>query len=208
MRWTAASSPPSRQQGATLVIALLILVLIMMIGITAVSTSNTQFKLAGNLQFEDSAMNNAEAAVAAAERWLGTGTNYRNPAFTGPDPAAAIDPFSVAATPEMLPRTSVAALRTVRDMRPFSLTWGDTNSRCVGSDPAAVVCGVGNVNQRYYIELISANSRLQGSSQVVGGRTSSGCNQVNTYLITGRGASPRGAMKLVQSYFSVLSCPP
>jgi Tfp pilus assembly protein PilX len=61
---------PGRQQGATLVIALLILVLIMMIGITAISTSNTQYKLAGNLQFEDGATNNAETAVTTAENWL------------------------------------------------------------------------------------------------------------------------------------------
>ena len=64
---------PARQRGATLVIALLVLVLIMMIGITAISTSDTQYKLAGNLQFEDSALNNAEAAVTAAENWLSTG---------------------------------------------------------------------------------------------------------------------------------------
>ncbi|MBL8336979.1 MAG: hypothetical protein JNM97_09410, partial [Rhodoferax sp.] len=82
MRRSALPSLRRHQRGATLVVALLILVLIMMIGITAVSTSNTQFRLAGNLQFEDSAMNNAEAAVTAAENWLATGTNYNNAAFT------------------------------------------------------------------------------------------------------------------------------
>ena len=65
---------PARQRGATLIVALLILVLIMIIGITAVSTSNTQYKLAGNLQFEDSAINNAETAISSAELWLSTGT--------------------------------------------------------------------------------------------------------------------------------------
>ncbi len=73
MRRTTLHTLRSRQRGATLVVALLILVLIMMIGITAVSTSDTQYKLAGNLQFEDSALNNAEAAVTAAEIWLATG---------------------------------------------------------------------------------------------------------------------------------------
>lgn len=76
------------------------------------------------------------------------------------------------------------------------MTWDDTNSRAVAG-----------TTQRYYIELISQNNRLQGSSQVVGGRASSGCNQVNTYMITGRGASARGAVKFVQSYYSVLNCP-
>lgn len=191
------SSPRGRQRGATLVVALLILVLIMMIGITAVSTSNTQFKLAGNLQFEDSALNNAEAAVTAAENWLATGLNYQNPAFTAVAASTDPDPGSDPATPHLLPRTSVPSIRDARDTRGYSITWDDNNSIRVG----------GAETQRYYIELISQNNRLQGSSQAVGTRASAGCNQVNTYMITGRGASARGAVKFVQSYYSVLSCP-
>lgn len=187
----------ARQKGATLVIALLVLVLIMMIGITAISTSNTQFKLAGNLQFEDSAMNNAEAAITTAEQWLSTGTNYTNAAFAGGGPTVDPDPGSNAATPQLLPWTTVATVRTARNTQPFSMTWGDANSVSVG----------GNTSQRYYIELMSRNNRLQGSSQIVGGRTSSGCNQVNTYQITGHGVSARGATRFVQSFYSVLSCP-
>ncbi len=197
MRRTTLHSLRSRQRGATLVVALLILVLIMMIGITAVSTSNTQYKLAGNLQFEDSALNNAEAAVTAAEQWLATGLNYNNAAFTAVAASTNPDPGSDAATPHLLPRTSVASIRDARDVRGYTITWDDTNSVAVG----------GAATQRYYIELMSQNNRLQGSSQVVGGRASSGCNQVNTYMITGRGASARGAVKFVQSYYSVLNCP-
>lgn len=169
----------ARQKGATLVIALLVLVLIMMIGITAVSTSNTQYKLAGNLQFEDAAMNNAETAVATAEKWLATGTNYNNPGF-----------FTYDATnsPQLLPTASAN--------NPLSLAWSDSNSLSVGS-----------VAQRYQIQLMSTNNLLTGSSAVVGRQAMSVCNKVNTYLITGRGTSSRGAAKLVQSYYSVLSCP-
>ena len=205
----AATRIPARQKGATLVIALLILVLIMMIGITAISTSNTQFKLAGNLQFEDSAMNNTEAAITAAEQWL-TPANIKNAGFTGAGPLTSPEPGSNAATPELLPLTSVAAIRTARDTKPFSMTWGDANSRCIGSTnyPACNAGGStdGSPNQRYYIELMSLNNRLLGSSAAVGGRTSSGCNQVNTYQITARGVSARGATRFVQSFYSVLSC--
>lgn len=175
----------SRQRGATLVIALLILVLIMMVGITAVSTSNTQYKLAGNLQFEDGALNNAEASVTAAERWLSTGLNYADTGFTAYD----------VAKPQLLPIGYLAALAAPANS-PLSMTWADTNSLSVG----------GNTSQRYFIEQMSRNNRLQGSSQVVGGRASAGCNQVNTYLITSRGVGARGATKIVQSYYSVLSC--
>ncbi len=190
---------PARQKGATLVIALLILVLIMMIGITAVSTSNTQFKLAGNLQFEDSALNNAETAVTAAEAWLATGTNYASAGFTAYDRPT---------NPQLLPIGYLAGLASP-DNSPLTMTWRDSTDDVNTANSISVndpIGGARNTSQRYYVELMSTNNRLQGSSQVVGGRTSSGCNQVNTYLITGRGASARGAVKFVQSYYSVLSC--
>jgi Tfp pilus assembly protein PilX len=177
---------PARQRGATLVIALLVLVLIMMIGITAISTSDTQYKLAGNLQFEDSALNNAETAVTSAETWLSNGTNFGDSGFTTYDNVK----------PQLLPIGRLAGL-AAPDNNPLTMTWTDTNSLAVA----------GNTRQRYYIELMSLNNKLQGSSQVLGGRTNSGCNQVNTYQITGRGVSARGATKFVQSFYSVLNCP-
>jgi Tfp pilus assembly protein PilX len=180
------SASPARQRGATLVIALLVLVLIMMIGITAVSTSDTQFKLAGNLQFQDSALNNAETAVTSAETWLSNGTNFDDGGFNTYDNTK----------PQLLPIGRLAGLAAPANS-PLSMAWADANSLALA----------GNNRQRYYIELMSRDNKLQGSSQVVGGRTSSGCNKVNTYLITGRGLSARGATKFVQSYYSVLNCP-
>jgi type IV pilus assembly protein PilX len=172
---------PARQGGATLVIAMLILVLIMMIGITAISTSDTQFKLAGNLQFEDSAMNNTEIAISAAESWLTSGTNFEDAGFTA---------YNGVATPHVLPKGHLAN-------DPLTMAWNDTNSLAVA----------GNGRQRYFIEQMSRNNRLPGSSQVQGGRCSAAPNTVNTYLITARGTSNRGATKFVQSYFSVVNRP-
>jgi type IV pilus assembly protein PilX len=172
----------NRQKGATLVIALLVLVLIMMIGITAVTTSNTQYKLAGNLQFEDSAMNNAEAAVTSAESWLNTSTTA-NP----PVPHYLDAGFTTAGvTPELLP---IGASNN-----PLTMAWSDTNSKSVG----------GNTAQRYIIQMMSTNNLLQGSSASMGAQAKSVCSLgVNTYLITGRGTSARGASKFVQSYYSI-----
>ena len=74
------------QTGSTLILGLFILVLIMLLGVTAMKVSDTQFQLAGNLQFEDLAMNNAEAAIDAGERWIagttGGAKNYLNAGFT------------------------------------------------------------------------------------------------------------------------------
>lgn len=171
---------PARQQGATLVIAMLILVLIMMIGVTAVSTSNTQYKLAGNLQFENAAMNNAEAAVVAGENWLLTNAGH-----------AGFSTYNAQATAQLYPVVSSAAVIT----NPLTATWSDSNSLAANGG-----------SQRYVIQMMSTNNLLQGSSAAVGRQGMSVCNKVNTFLITGRGSSVRGAVKFVQSYFSVFSC--
>lgn len=171
-----------RQKGATLIVALVVLLIIMMIGVTAVTTSNTQISLAGNLQFEDIAMNNAEAAVVAGERWLAAGTHFDHAGFTS---------YSVANSPELYPKRAVPVTQAL----PWTMTWGNSNSLQVAP------------NQRYTIELLATNQRLTTSSQVLGcSSTSTGCNQVNVYAVTGQGLSARGATKYVQSHYSVLSC--
>jgi Tfp pilus assembly protein PilX len=154
----------------------------MLLGVTAMMVSDTQYKLAGNLQFEDAALNNAEAAVTTAESWLSSSTggiaNIRNAGFTTYDSAATAHLYPTGTAPD-----------------PLTLSWSDSNS-----------VQVGDTGKRYFIELVSVNSRLLGSSQAIGGRSSAGCNQTNTYLINARGTSSRGATKFIQSYFSVLSC--
>ena len=187
MRTPLRYGKPARQGGATLVIALLILILIMMIGITAVTTSNTQYKLAGNLQFEDGAMNSAEAAVSAAENWLITSTSA-----VPPVPHYLDAGFATAnVTTGLLPITPAVSNATL-----LSMTWSDSNSQSVG----------GNSAQRYVIQMMSSNNLLTGPSAAVGRQGAAVCNKVNNYLITGRGTSARGATKFVQSFYSVLAC--
>lgn len=176
------------QSGSTLVISLIILILLMLLGVTAMKTSDTQFQLTGNLQFEDSAMNNAETAINAAETALATGT------------IALLDPgFTTAYVVANGPVTS-GRYPTNSGIDPFTLDWTGTSGN--GNSYALQI----NASQHYIIELLSQNNRLVGSSQTTGGRSSSGCNQVNTYRITARGTSARGATKFVQSFYSVLSC--
>lgn len=70
------------QRGATQLIALIILIVLMLLGIAAVVTSNTQFKLAGNLQFQNAAKNSAESAISEQEDWLAQPANALNACFT------------------------------------------------------------------------------------------------------------------------------
>lgn len=176
------------QSGSTLIISLIILILLMLLGVTAMKTSDTQFQLAGNLQFEDSAMNNAETAINAAELAMKNGTiAILNPGFT-----TAYVSANGPVTAGLYPISS--------GIDPLTLDWTGTGGN--GNNYSVQVTG----GQNYIIELMSTNSRLAGSSQTTGGRSSTGCIQVNTYRITARGTSARGATKFVQSFYSVLSC--
>jgi Tfp pilus assembly protein PilX len=175
-----------RQQGSTLVVTMMLLILIMMLGVTAMVTSDTQFKLTGNLQFEDVSMNRAESTVAAAESWLATGGNKSAAGFANYD----------SATPHLHPIGHLASLSAPAN-NPLTMVWSDSNSMPVVS---------GEDTQRYLIEKVSHKVRLYGADLGRGEPGSAPSPCVNTYLITARGTSIRGATKFIQSYFSVLNC--
>lgn len=121
-----------RQQGATLIITLVILALIMQLGIAAMLASDTQFRLSGNLQFEDMALNRAEAAIAAGESWLATGDQdagfaHYNPATPQLHPIGhPMRPFFTGC-----PIGYMGLCHICRCHRPHTLTaWGCTNLHC------------------------------------------------------------------------------
>jgi Tfp pilus assembly protein PilX len=174
-----------RQTGATLIFALLFLLVIMLTGIAVMNNSGTQFKLAANAQFESLALNKAEAAVATAEDWLSTDKNYSLGGFTT---------YSAALTPHLHPIGRVVNLSAPNNNY-LTLDW---TSNALAVD--------GDTSQRYMIELLSKNLRLQVSNQGSTGRATAGCNQVNIFRISARGESARNAVKVVQSIYSVKSC--
>lgn len=175
-----------RQKGSTLIVTMMVLVLIMMLGVAAMVSSQTQFKLTGNLQFEDVAMGRAEATIALAESWLSTADNHLSTGFVT---------YS-AASPHLHPIGHLAGLAAPNN-NPLNMVWSDANSLATTS---------GDDSQRYIIERVSKDVRLLGSGLVQGDRANTACNRVNTYLVTARGTSTRGATKFIQSYYSVLSC--
>ena len=109
MNACANGSGPLRQRGASSLFITVILVLVLMLlAVTAAVLSSTQFKLAGNLQYENIAFNLAEGALASAENWLstkdgnGTYTNARNANFTTYTAGTAISTRSARSRPRIL----------------------------------------------------------------------------------------------------------
>lgn len=115
---SSALRPQSSERGSSLVISLIMLIILMLLGVMAVNTSDTQYKLAGNLQFEDVAMNNAEVAIDTAARWL--------------EANAAIAPSAV----------------PVAGINPLTMTWTNADSVPVvpGDDKQRYVIGYVSTN--------------------------------------------------------------
>jgi type II secretory pathway pseudopilin PulG len=165
-KMTQHNSFINKQSGSTLIVSLIILILLMLIGVSAMTTSDTQFKLTGNLQYETLAMNNAEAAANAAERWL--------------DANAGTTP-------------SKPAISTLQD--PLTMTWDDSNSLKVANLE----------EQRYVIGFVVLKaSPLAGLGlDCTSASNAHNFDCVNTYLVTARGKSGRGAVKIIQTYYAV-----
>jgi Tfp pilus assembly protein PilX len=160
----------------------ILVLVVMLLAVTAAVLSSTQFKLAGNLQYENIAFNLAEGALASAENWLSTGTYARKKGFTsyGTD-----DP----ALPHIYPIGHLTA-------DPLTMTWTDSNSLQIDADGA----------QRYLIEKYGADNQPLGTGLDSGGRPLTGCQKVDVFRITTRGTSAKGTIKFVQTTYSVPSC--
>lgn len=170
-----------RQRGISLITTLVMLVAVMVLGLSAILASKSDFMLSGNLQFQSAALGQAEATAVLAEQWLAAGTtNYLDAGFT----------TRSSATPHLYPIGYLAA----NGIDPVTMNWGDGNSTQVAD------------NQRYLIELLAKDRTLIPTSLNLGGRAASGCNRVNVYRIIAQGGSGRGASKFVQSIYSRLSC--
>ena len=84
-----------RQRGVALIMALVFLMILTIIGVTALSTTSLQEKMAGNVQDKNTAFQAAESALREAEGVVLAWTAATTPAFTGSgyyQPRAATDP--------------------------------------------------------------------------------------------------------------------
>jgi len=171
-------SPIARQRGVTaLFVTLVVLLVMMVLGISAALLSGTQFKLAGNLQYENAAFNLAEGSTASAQNWLTTGTNFKQAGFTT---------YSAGATPYLYPIGSFTS-------NPLTMTWNDTNSRTVNGDDS----------QRYLIQKLASCQVTLGSESSVGGRVKAPIERADLFRVTARGTSVKGTNRILQTTYTV-----
>lgn len=72
MKPNITSLPARRQRGAILIVSLLMLLVMTLIGVTAVSTTTLEEKMAGNTRQRQLAFQAADSALRDAESWLNT----------------------------------------------------------------------------------------------------------------------------------------
>lgn len=170
---TSTIKRPSCQRGASLVMSLIILVVLMLLGVSALMVSNTQSKLAGNLQFQTLAMFEAESALAQAENWLAQPANTASLATFG---------------------TVAGLYASGSNVNPLTMTWNDTNSIKVDS--------AGNqryIIELYAQNRVLPGNSVATCGYAMPGP----CPNVNLYQTTARGVSQLGASKHVQSLFAL-----
>jgi len=165
------------QRGASLFIVLVLLLTIGLMTLTGFYMARNQYSLVGNLQFQEQAFNQAEAAVAAAENWLETGNNARSADFTTYNQGSGV-----------FPKGQLAALA----LDPKTMTWTDTNS-------VAVTDG------RYLVSKIAGDQPFSGSS-LQQSPLAATCKVVNIFQVIGRSNAPRGAARTIETTYATLGC--
>jgi Tfp pilus assembly protein PilX len=164
---------PGHQTGSSLVVSMIMLVVLMLMGVGAIVVSNTQYRMAGNFQFQNQAMASAESALSQAELWVTANVAH----------------------PEFAARVSGGHYPIGTGPDPYTMPWTDATSERVGGlDSQRYIIEVMGANR--YLPASSVKT-------CPGYTLSGPCSRVNVYRITARGTSARGSVKIVQSVFTV-----
>jgi hypothetical protein len=141
---------------SSLFLTVILVMVVMMLAVTAAVLSNTQFRLAGNLQFENIAFNLAEGAVASA----GKLAQHRDPCQ--------------GRRFHDLCKLDAAGLsdRLLATNNPRS-----ADDDLAGHDEGPTSAG----DQRYLIEKYGADNQPLGTGLDTGGRPLTGCQKVDVF---------------------------
>ncbi len=178
-------APPRRRSaGFSLITAVVMVLMAAIVGIAAMTASRSQLMAAGNAQYQITALQEAERAVATAESWLRAGTNAKGDGFTT---------YSAQTTPALYPQNYM----TSNSLNPLTWTWSDSNS-----------VALNNGVSRYVIEQVATNMVPIGEQPrgLIEEEGNTDCKRVNVFRITTRGTSGAGASRTLQAVYSVDGC--
>lgn len=177
IRAGAARMSYHRQAGAVLVISLLILLIMTLIGVTAMSTTSLEEKMAGNMRDKNTALQASEASLEDGELWLASlGTKPTETTSCGSPPC------------------DVWELNVLPDLASQSQSWWLSNAREYGTSGSKDISDV--TTDPYYVIEAQAEVRdnLDSGQNPPTGR--------NFYRVTARGTGGTDdAQVVLQSTF-------
>jgi type IV pilus assembly protein PilX len=151
-----------RQNGAVLIISLFILLIMTLVGITSMSTTSLEEKMAGNMRDKNIALQASEAALEDGEGWL---------ASLGSEPSDATTCGS--------PPCDVWALNILPSLADQSASWWQSNAREYGTAGTKDISDV-NTDPYYVVEAQAyVRDNLDAGQNPPTGR--------NFYRVTARG---------------------
>ena len=171
----------------TLLVAMIMLIMLMLLGLSAMQASNTMIRLAGNLQFQNEAMNRAEIALIAGENLLKSSTIWPTNCSQSTN------------TPFLTPG---AATNNLPLYDPTATLNPQTNWPSVTSAVDAAQ------TEQFFIQLISKNAVVPlGYSDQIGRQATTQSHSYYLFRVTARGRTMRGAVRYVESILQVPACP-
>ena len=190
----------TRQRGAALFMALIFLLILTILGVFGMNVSRLENLMAGNAQFQTTALNNAEYVLARGERDLQALAD-----------AGGVNPFLTAdATDQYFCANDDSCLRTSGDgdlINPAALTWTFSSTQVElpdvgndGSDSDGDTNPDDGTGQYIIIDAGYDNGTGECVTQQCRQDILAGA-QVHVFQVTARSTSSRGAKRIVQSAY-------
>jgi Tfp pilus assembly protein PilX len=194
------SNYAARQRGAALFMALIFLLILTMLGVFGMNVSRLENLMAGNAQFQTTALNNAEYVLVRGERDLQALAD-----------AGGVNPFLAAdATDQYFCANDDSCLRTSGDgdlIDPAALNWTFSSTQVElpdvgndGSDSDSDTNPDDGTGQYIIIDAGYDNGTGECVTQQCRQDTLAGA-QVHVFQVTARSTSSRGARRIVQSAY-------
>jgi len=172
-----------RQTGAALMVSLMILLVLTLIGVTSMSTTILEEKMAGGLRNQNLAFQAAEAALRAGEIWIGAQNQI-------PNAVASCD----------TPPCQVMELGSLGDLTTHDDAWWGLNAREYGAEDTQEIDEV-FADPRFIVEIRTTADRTGSLARGI-----APTRENLYYRLTARGTGGNATTEVIlQSHYMVIS---